>query len=190
MLRFFRALFKGRPLCPLYAWVCGESKPGMLLHLCRSPVHTWAVWANQDGATQGQLEMTCGQDLGKCAGSFIYIFFHGKARGLMRVQSLGSLVFPFRQALCFHIHCLADTRPRMLHATPSPCSELGTQPQPSCAEGGSMAMLRGLILMVWLDPPSACLLETPAHWITPIGSDGEKSAPMPSESQSFPEKLN
>ena len=176
MLRFFQALFKGRPL---YAWVCGEGKPGMLLGLCRSPVHSWAVWANQGGASQGQLEMTWGQDLGKCAGSFIYIFFHGKARGLMRFQSSGSLSFPFRQALCFHVHCLADTRPRMLHATPSPRSELGTQPQPSCVEGGSMATLRGLILVVWLDPASACLLETPAHWIQPTGSDGEESSNAP-----------
>lgn len=39
-----------------------------------------------------------------------------------------------------------------------------------------MAMLRGLILVVWLDPPSACVLETPAHWITPTGRDGEGSS--------------
>ena len=30
-------------------------------------------------------------------------------------------------------------------------------------------------------PPSACLLETPAHWIMSTGSDGEKSPPVSSQ---------
>ena len=108
----------------------------------------------------------------------------------MRFQSLGSLVFSLQTAIGFPhslVPALADTRLRMLHANSSPSSELGTQPQLRRVEGGSMAMLRGLILVVRLDPPSACLLETPAHWITPTGSDGEKNPPVPSQPQSFPE---
>ena len=108
----------------------------------------------------------------------------------MRFQSLGSLVFSLQTAIGFPhslVPALADTRLRMLHANSLPSSELGTQPQLRRVEGGSMAMLRGLILVVRLDPPSACSLETPAHWITPTGSDGEKNPPVPSQPQSFPE---